>query len=147
MRILVQPEYYEGILFLPTNRIKTIEEAIVSRIHLPLRYINLNKSPWKKVWQSFLHIASSANVVTRLAVKDIKYLAKMRLNRRQVRSPHSREALLRKPLYRRRMPFQWRTLMLFFPPNVSRRKLITFSVYILRVYRSRFHRSTTRPYR
>src|SRR5262249_30610823 len=31
-------EYFQGILFLTTNRVDTFDEAFQSRIHLPLRY-------------------------------------------------------------------------------------------------------------
>ncbi|OCK88233.1 uncharacterized protein K441DRAFT_589725, partial [Cenococcum geophilum 1.58] len=42
-------EYYKGILFLTTNRVKTIDEAIASRIHLVFRYSSLNKDARKAV--------------------------------------------------------------------------------------------------
>jgi hypothetical protein len=32
-------EYYQGIIFPTTNRVKQIDDAIASRVHLPLRYI------------------------------------------------------------------------------------------------------------
>ena len=31
-------KYYKGILFLTTNQVKTIDEAIASRIHFALQY-------------------------------------------------------------------------------------------------------------
>lgn len=33
-------EYYQGIMFLTTNRVKQIDDAIASRIHLPLKSMN-----------------------------------------------------------------------------------------------------------
>ena len=34
-------EYYQGIIFLTTNRVSQIDDAIASRIHLPLKYKSL----------------------------------------------------------------------------------------------------------
>ena len=36
-------EHFDGILFLTTNRMQTFDPAILSRIHLPLRYDLLTK--------------------------------------------------------------------------------------------------------
>jgi hypothetical protein len=42
-------EYYEGILFLTTNRIAQFDGAILSRIHLLLRYENLTQVARRQV--------------------------------------------------------------------------------------------------
>lgn len=34
-------EYYQGIMFLTINRVNQIDDAIASRIHLPLKYKSL----------------------------------------------------------------------------------------------------------
>jgi len=47
-------EYYEGILFLTTNRVGTIDEAFKSRIHMPLYYPLLNYDQNLKIWRSQL---------------------------------------------------------------------------------------------
>jgi SpoVK/Ycf46/Vps4 family AAA+-type ATPase len=47
-------EYCTGILFLTTNRVSEFDEAILSRIHLLLKYENLNKDARKNIWTSFL---------------------------------------------------------------------------------------------
>src|SRR6266487_4835165 len=36
-------EYYEGIMFLTTNRVQTFDDAIASRIHLMIKYESLSK--------------------------------------------------------------------------------------------------------
>jgi len=36
-------EYFQGILFLTTNRVETFDEAFQSRIHMALRYNDLDK--------------------------------------------------------------------------------------------------------
>jgi SpoVK/Ycf46/Vps4 family AAA+-type ATPase len=44
-------EYYQGILFLTTNRVETFDEAFQSRIHMGIRYENLEAKARKKIWQ------------------------------------------------------------------------------------------------
>jgi hypothetical protein len=43
-------EYYQGILFLTTNRVATFDEAFQSRIHMGIRYENLTAKARKKIW-------------------------------------------------------------------------------------------------
>jgi hypothetical protein len=47
-------EYYQGIIFLTTNRVKEIDDAIASRIHLPLKYKSLGLDTRRGIWKSFL---------------------------------------------------------------------------------------------
>ncbi|PVI01842.1 hypothetical protein DM02DRAFT_654094 [Periconia macrospinosa] len=43
-------EYYQGILFLTTNRVATFDEAFQSRIHMGIRYEDLTMKARKKIW-------------------------------------------------------------------------------------------------
>lgn len=52
-------EYYEGILFLTMNRVKTIDEAIASRIHLALKFNPLDRGARRAVWKNFWQKAVS----------------------------------------------------------------------------------------
>ncbi|KAF6831645.1 hypothetical protein CMUS01_07262 [Colletotrichum musicola] len=45
-------EYYEGILFLTTNRVGTFDEAFKSRIHMSLYYPPLNHIQTSKIWKT-----------------------------------------------------------------------------------------------
>ncbi|UNI18572.1 hypothetical protein JDV02_004832 [Purpureocillium takamizusanense] len=47
-------EYYEGILFLTTNRVKNMDPAFRSRIHVSLEYPDLDPAARAAVWRSFL---------------------------------------------------------------------------------------------
>lgn len=47
-------EYYEGILFLTTNRVKNMDAAFQSRIHVSLEYPPLDADARAAVWRSFL---------------------------------------------------------------------------------------------
>ncbi|KAF4977276.1 hypothetical protein FZEAL_6164 [Fusarium zealandicum] len=52
-------EYYEGILFLTTNRVKNMDPAFQSRIHMSLEYANLDRAAREAVWRGFLSRAVS----------------------------------------------------------------------------------------
>lgn len=59
-------EYYEGVLFLTTNRVGTFDEAFKSRIHLSLYYPPLNWPRTKRIWTNHIKTATSGN--TRIQV-------------------------------------------------------------------------------
>ncbi|KAF2440889.1 P-loop containing nucleoside triphosphate hydrolase protein [Karstenula rhodostoma CBS 690.94] len=44
-------EYYNGVLFLTTNRVGVLDEAIKSRVHLHLKYNHLNKDQTVKIFE------------------------------------------------------------------------------------------------
>ncbi|KAF4546170.1 ATPAse [Lasiodiplodia theobromae] len=46
-------EYYQGILFLTTNRVGTFDEAFISRIHITIHYANFTDESRAEVWESF----------------------------------------------------------------------------------------------
>lgn len=48
-------EYYQGILFLTTNRVRSFDDAFQSRIHVALKYNNLEESARRTVWKNFLN--------------------------------------------------------------------------------------------
>merc|ERR1711939_202393 len=47
-------EYYEGIMFLTTNRVNTFDTAFQSRIHISLNYPDLSLDSRKAIWTNFL---------------------------------------------------------------------------------------------
>ncbi|KAF4630939.1 hypothetical protein G7Y89_g7191 [Cudoniella acicularis] len=51
LRIL---EYYEGILFLTTNRVGDFDEAFKSRIHVILHYPQLNSEAMSQIWKNLI---------------------------------------------------------------------------------------------
>lgn len=71
-------------MFLTTNRAKQIDEAIASRIHLPLRYESLSPAARKGIWESFLKKAVTNKGGALSNCKDLDMLAKKDLNGRQV---------------------------------------------------------------
>jgi SpoVK/Ycf46/Vps4 family AAA+-type ATPase len=52
-------EYYEGIIFLTTNRIEEFDPAFQSRIHLRLAYSDLDAQKRTNIWRNLLGAAES----------------------------------------------------------------------------------------
>lgn len=80
LRIL---EYYEGTMFLTTNRVNTFDPAFQSRIHISLDYQELTTSSKKKVWKNFLDSFPEKHSITE---KELHELALMSLNGRQIKN-------------------------------------------------------------
>lgn len=79
-------EYFQGILFLTTNRVETFDEAFQSRIHLAIRYGELSAKAKRSVWRMFLErVQAKEGVETaKFGEKDFDVLARHALNGRQV---------------------------------------------------------------
>ncbi|KAJ4413852.1 hypothetical protein N0V82_008294 [Gnomoniopsis sp. IMI 355080] len=58
-------EYYEGIMFLTTNRVQTFDAAFQSRIHISLEYPELDMPARKAIWQNFLERHNMAQAAAR----------------------------------------------------------------------------------
>jgi hypothetical protein len=76
---LCQLEYYRGIMFLTTNRVSDFDDAMQSRIHLPLKYNKLSKDRRTQIWTDFLVIEEAT-----YTTEELNQLAKHELNGRQV---------------------------------------------------------------
>ena len=76
-------EYYEGILFLTTNRIDNIDAAFDSRIHLTLEYNELDLDSRRHVWRTFLN---KVNNVGKFSEQELDKLAEVSLNGRQIKN-------------------------------------------------------------
>lgn len=74
-------DYYRGLLFLTTNRPESLDEAVISRVMLRLKYPKLDSSTRAKIWQSMFEVA-------KLSLVDIDFetLAKLELNGREIRN-------------------------------------------------------------
>ncbi|KAM5344895.1 hypothetical protein ACJ41O_010757 [Fusarium nematophilum] len=85
-------EYYEGILFLTTNRVKNMDPAFQSRIHMSLEYPPLDSSAREAVWRGFLsraiHLEAkvAGEAVHEISEDEIKALAGLDLNGRQIKN-------------------------------------------------------------
>lgn len=81
LRIL---EYYEGFLFLTTNRVDNIDAAFESRIHLSLQYEELSHSSRYHVWKTFLGAPSSG--ATNFTEENLQALSDIPMNGRQIKN-------------------------------------------------------------
>ena len=81
-------EYFQGILFLTTNRVETFDEAFVSRIHLSLRYEELSIKARLRVWKLFIEKVKSTEglAVSNITERDYESLAKRDVNGRQIKN-------------------------------------------------------------
>ncbi|KAK2752220.1 hypothetical protein FQN54_008152 [Arachnomyces sp. PD_36] len=79
-------EYYEGILFLTTNRVTEFDEAILSRIHLKVKYGNLTKDARQEIWEYFLSKARTGDGPSIVGKRDLERLGSMTLNGRDIKN-------------------------------------------------------------
>ena len=76
-------EYYEGILFLTTNRVRDIDPAFQSRIHVSLEYPELTGESRVVVWRNFLR---GLEAEEQFGEEDLKALGEVGLNGRQIKN-------------------------------------------------------------
>lgn len=81
-------EYFQGILFLTTNRVETFDDAFQSRIHVALRYGELTTKAKRTVWKMFLDKVKAKDGVEIVSFKETDYdkLARHNLNGRQIKN-------------------------------------------------------------
>lgn len=82
LRIL---EYYEGILFLTTNRVDNIDAAFQSRIHISMQYNELSTSSRRHVWVNFLN-ASTQSKGHGFGKNELYKLAGHKMNGREIKN-------------------------------------------------------------
>lgn len=76
-------EYYTGILFLTTNRVATFDDAFKSRIHIPIRYTDLDAKSRLQIWRNF---CSKIPGGVDISDKEYETLAEDDLNGRQIKN-------------------------------------------------------------
>jgi hypothetical protein len=75
-------EYYEGMLFLTTNRLTDFDPAMMSRVHVALQYPALGRDARRVIWESFLQRAPKGEV--KLSCEELDNLVARKLNGREV---------------------------------------------------------------
>ncbi|GKT44370.1 ATPase family AAA domain-containing protein 3A [Colletotrichum spaethianum] len=85
---LRQLEYFQGILFLTTNRVETFDDAFQSRIHIALRYESLTYKAKKSIFKIFIERVRVLEKVDLKPFSDEDYdsLATHDLNGRQIKN-------------------------------------------------------------
>lgn len=77
-------EYYSGILFMTTNRIRTMDTAFESRIHMAVQYDDLNRNVRRQIWHKLIsRLPESEFNELESSLAD---LAGWKLNGRQIRN-------------------------------------------------------------
>jgi SpoVK/Ycf46/Vps4 family AAA+-type ATPase len=76
-------EYYEGILFLTTNRVSNMDAAFQSRIHVSMAYPSLSTTSRRQIWANFLRLSSYQWEISDV---DLDALAEVDLNGRQIKN-------------------------------------------------------------
>lgn len=80
-------EYYQGVLFLTTNRLDSLDDAFQSRIHFCFKYQQLGPESRRKIWQSFLDRAKSISGIDCELDEDAMItLSQEELNGRQIKN-------------------------------------------------------------
>lgn len=85
-------EYYSGILFMTTNRVRTFDDAFKSRIHVPLKYEELPHSSRVTIWRNFLDRvrqtdpAAEGGIEVDVDEDGYQKLAESPLNGRQIKN-------------------------------------------------------------
>jgi hypothetical protein len=81
-------EYYQGIMILTTNRVTSIDVAVQSRIHLAIKYVDLQPEYKSKIFKGFLDDIDASKIEDRTSI-DYYILVtseSTELNGRQIRN-------------------------------------------------------------
>ncbi|KAK3688629.1 hypothetical protein B0T22DRAFT_375886 [Podospora appendiculata] len=85
---LRQLEYFQGILFLTTNRVETFDDAFQSRIHIALRYDSLDHRAKRAIFKIFIERVRVLEKINTMPFteEDYNILARHELNGRQIKN-------------------------------------------------------------
>jgi AAA+ superfamily predicted ATPase len=75
-------EYFQGIMFLTTNRLTTFDDAFQSRIHLAMKFGDLTQKAKKAIWETFLQKVPTE---VKISNEEMNDLSRRDINGRQVR--------------------------------------------------------------
>lgn len=72
-------EFYDGILFLTTNRVGSFDDAFISRIHIQLYYPDFSEDERQRVWKTFIDkLARERGETIRLTIDAKEYIKSTR---------------------------------------------------------------------
>lgn len=106
-------EYYRGIMFLTTNRIHSFDDAFKSRIHVAIRYPELDTSSRRVIWGNFLKKAQQMyQHGVEVTTEETDELSKKILNGREIRNIVKSAQLLasrsKQPLQKKHLDIVWK---------------------------------------
>lgn len=84
-------EFYDGILFLSTNRVGTFDDAILSRVHVQLHYPELDLDQRSKLWNNLIEKLESerSSIQVKYGVHEYlesNKLSKYEMNGKEIRN-------------------------------------------------------------
>lgn len=83
--LLRQLEYFQGVMFLTTNRVAAFDPAFESRIHLTIHYPKLDFDGRRHIWRTFVK-PDEASYTSDIQEADLDKLAQAELNGRQIKN-------------------------------------------------------------
>lgn len=80
-------EYYQGVMFLTTNRMEAHDPAFESRIHLTIQFPKLNFDSRLHIWKTFVRPRDlESKYASNINDEEMKQLANVDLNGRQIKN-------------------------------------------------------------
>lgn len=80
-------EYYEGILFLTTNRLSTMDAAFQSRMHIAIKFNPLGTNTRRAIWKAFIYRIDDTESIGKDELLDnIDTMSEWELNGREIRN-------------------------------------------------------------
>lgn len=80
-------EYYEGILFLTTNRLSTMDPAFQSRIHIAIKFNSLGTHTRRAIWKAFIErLDDTESTGKDELLNNIVTMSEWELNGREIRN-------------------------------------------------------------
>lgn len=80
-------EYYQGIIFLTTNRLGTMDIAFQSRISIAIKYQTLDTEMRRNIWENFIELLDDSEMQTkRELTRNLNKIQEWPLNGRQIRN-------------------------------------------------------------
>lgn len=79
-------EYYQGVMILTTNRVRVIDAAFLSRVHLAVQYNGHSQETRQKMWENFVDDIPSDDVSGDVNSATFKELSTLPLNGRQIKN-------------------------------------------------------------
>ena len=77
-------EFFDGVLFLTTNLINDFDAAILNRIHLKMKYEDLDRNARKTIITQFLKTINEGGGPSNICMEYLDRFARVSLNGREV---------------------------------------------------------------
>ncbi|KAB2575726.1 putative 26S protease regulatory subunit-like protein [Lasiodiplodia theobromae] len=82
-------EYFRGVLFMTTNRVRAIDPAFQSRIHLQIAYPDLDVAARRQIWERMVAMSTEGGGQEErsgIGAEELERLARAELNGREIKN-------------------------------------------------------------